>query len=74
MNYSHTIRNSTFDIFYIWHIYSNLLNVMVPNPNSLFFLDLTYLLTYNLASLSGPNSTRARTQLANYLRRAHGGN
>ncbi len=25
--------------------------------------NLTYLLTYNLASLSGPNSARARTQL-----------
>jgi hypothetical protein len=36
MNYSHTIKNSTF----ILHLFQ--FNVMVPNPNSLFFLDQNF--------------------------------
>jgi hypothetical protein len=34
-----------------------------PSPPQEQTKSLTYLLTYNLASLSGPNSTRARAQL-----------
>jgi len=34
-----------------------------PTMILFFHMSLTYLLTYNLASLSGPNSARARAQL-----------
>jgi hypothetical protein len=35
----------------------------IINFYTIFMNLLTYLLTYNLASLSGPNNTRARAQL-----------